>query len=89
MSKAGVRFDAVENSMSQDRFRSASAMADLLMPLDRLLGCGGDPRLSIDPASGLNGYGCQPFPCPGTLSFASSTATSISERAYDRARIAR
>jgi hypothetical protein len=75
--------------MSQDRFRSASAMADLFMPLDRLLGCGGDPRLSIDPASGLNGYGCQPFPCPATLSFASSTATSISERAYDRARIAR
>jgi hypothetical protein len=60
-----------------------------LLPLDRLLGCGGDPRLSIDPMSGVNGYGCQPFPCPGTLSFASSTATSISERAYDRARTAR
>jgi hypothetical protein len=64
-------------------------MAELFLPLDRLLGCGGDPRLGIDPASGLNGYGCRPFPCPDTLSFASSTATSISARAYERARIAR
>jgi hypothetical protein len=64
-------------------------MADLLMPLGRLLGCGGDPRLIINPVSGVNEYGCQPFPCPGTLSFASSTATSISERAYDRVSNAR
>ncbi len=59
-------------------------MTELFVPLDRLLSCGGDPRLSIDPTSGLNEYGCQPFPCPDTLSFASSTATSISERAYYR-----
>jgi hypothetical protein len=85
----GVRFDAAEDSMSQDRSRSAAAMAELFLPLDRLLGSGGDPRLGIDPDSGLNGYGCRPFPCPDTLSFASSTATSISQRAYDRADIAR
>ncbi len=64
-------------------------MAELFAPLDRLLGSGGDARLTINPASGLNEYGCQPFPCPDTLSFSSSTATSISERAYDRAREAR
>jgi hypothetical protein len=89
MLKAGVRFDAAEDPMSQDRSRSASAMADLFLPLDHLLGSGGDPRLTIDAASGVNGYGCRPFPCPDTLSFASSTATSISQRAHDRARIAR
>lgn len=64
-------------------------MAELFAPLDRLLGSGGDPRLTINPASGLNEYGCQPFPCPDTLSFSSSTATSISQRAYDRAHEAR
>ncbi|MGZ5837329.1 MAG: hypothetical protein ACXWJ5_14150 [Xanthobacteraceae bacterium] len=64
-------------------------MTELFVPLDHLLSCGGDTRLDIDPTSRLNAYGCQPFPCPGTLSFASSTATSISERAYDRAREAR
>ena len=64
-------------------------MAELFVPLDRLLVGGGDPRLTINPASGLNEYGCQPFPCPDTLSFSSSTATSISQRAYDRAREAR
>jgi hypothetical protein len=59
-------------------------MTELFVPLDRLLSCGGDARLDIDPTSHLNAYGCQPFPCPGTLSYASSTATSISQRAYDR-----
>jgi hypothetical protein len=64
-------------------------MTDMFLPLEHLLRCGGDPRLSIDPASGTNQYGCRPLPCPGTLSFASSTATSISGRAYDRANDAR
>ncbi len=64
-------------------------MAKLFAPLDKLLSGGGDPRLTINPASGFNEYGCQPFPCPDTLSFSSSTATSISQRAYDRARRAR
>ena len=64
-------------------------MAGLFAPLDRLLSGGGDPRLTLDPASGLNEYGCQPYPCPDTLSFSSSTATSISQRAYDRAQHAR
>jgi hypothetical protein len=64
-------------------------MAELFAPLDRLLTAGGDPRLTIQSASGLNEYGCQPSPCPETLSFSSSTATSISQRAFDRAQTAR
>ena len=78
-----------EKAISRDQSRSASTMAELFVPLDRLLSGGGDPRLTINPASGVNEYGCQPFPCPDTLSFSSSTATSISQRAYDRAREAR
>ena len=78
-----------EKAISREQSRSASTMAELFAPLDRLLSGGGDPRLTINPASGLNEYGCQPFPCPDTLSFSSSTATSISERAYDRVREAR
>ena len=83
------RLYSAEELVSQARPRSASAMTDLFVPLDRLLSCGGDARLSIDPASRVNEYGCQPFPCPDTLSFASSTATSISARAYDRVSNAR
>jgi hypothetical protein len=78
-----------EKAISSDQSRSATAMAELFAPLDRLLSGGGDPRLTINPATGLNEYGCQPFPSPDTLTFSSSTATSISERAYDRARAAR
>ena len=78
-----------EKAISREQSRSASAMAELFAPLDRLLSGGGDPRLTINPATGLNEYGCQPFPSPDTLTFSSSTATSISLRAYDRARAAR
>jgi hypothetical protein len=85
----GVRLQVAEKAISRDQSRSASTMAELFAPLDRLLSGGGDPRLTINPASGVNEYGCQPFPCPDTLSFSSSTATSISQRAYDRAREAR
>ena len=89
MLNGGVRLQLAEKAISPDRSSSASAMAGLFAPLDRLLSGGGDPRLTINPATGLNEYGCQPSPCPDVLSFSSSTATSISQRAYDRAERAR
>jgi hypothetical protein len=89
MLNGGLRFQVAENANLQDQSRSAATMAELFAPLDRLLSSGGDPRLTVNPASGFNEYGCQPFPCPDTLSFSSSTATSISQRAYDRAQNAR
>ncbi len=89
MLSGGLRFQVAEKANLRDQSHSAATMAELFAPLDRLLSSGGDPRLTINPASGLNEYGCQPFPCPDTLSFSSSTATSISQRAYDRAQSAR
>src|SRR5215470_20146939 len=64
-------------------------LSDLFMPLDDLLIRGGDSRLTLDPRSGLNEYGCAPFPSPQSLGFASSTASPISELAYQRAGLAR
>jgi hypothetical protein len=49
--------------------------------LGRLLMAGGDSRIQLKPTNNLNGYGCRPLPRPDVLSFASSTASSISERA--------
>ena len=88
MSDSGVRRHAA-GAVAFSRSLSSSTMAELFLPLDRLLGCGGDPRLDIDPVSGMNQYGCRPLPCPDAISLGSSTATSISERAYDRAGNAR
>jgi hypothetical protein len=64
-------------------------LRDLFSTLDDLLTCGGDPRLMLDPITRLNDYGCGPSPSPRAWSFASSTASTISERAYDRAGLAR
>ena len=83
-----VRSDLAEVPAVRHRAR-ASALNALFAPLDRLLGSGGDPRLDIDPVSATNGYGCGLSPCPNLLSLASSTATSISERAFAHAGRAR
>src|ERR1700739_3215902 len=71
-----------------ERGRSVGS-SDLFMPLDDLLVCGGDPRLALAAGCDLNEYGCGPFPSPDTICFASSTASPISERGYERAGLAR
>jgi len=47
-----------------------------------LLTGGGDQRIALDETTGLNRYGCAPFPDPGALAFGSSTASVISVRAF-------
>lgn len=64
------------------RLRINDPLRVLSAPLEGLLASGGDTRLSLDPATALNGYGCRPFPRPEAFTFASSTATSVSSRAY-------
>lgn len=63
----------------------------LLGTADELMETGGDIRLARDPQTGLNGYGCSHRPRPWAITFASSTASSSSERGYiaaDKARLA-
>lgn len=55
----------------------------LAVPTEALLMSGGDVRLNIDPKHLLNVYGCRPFPRPEAYTFASSTATSISNIVFD------
>lgn len=53
--------------------------------LDAALVSGGDDRLKIDVHSGMNGYGCTPFPRPDQISLSSTTASTISAPAYNAA----
>src|SRR5258708_36386655 len=69
-SSAMLRLNAADEPISRDRPRCVSAMTELFVPLDRLLGSGGDPPLSLDPLSRANGYGSWPVPCPRPPSFA-------------------
>jgi hypothetical protein len=91
MSNARPRLQAAGELGRQDfgQEQPRSQLRDLFAPLDRLLISGGDARLVLDRVSGRNSYGCQPSPAPDVLSFSSSTASSISQRAYDRAAEAR
>ena len=47
-----------------------------------LLTSGGDGRIQLDEATGLNPYGCRPFPDETARAFGSSTASVISTNAY-------
>lgn len=62
---------------------------NLLGPTEWLMEQGGDARLGVDPFTGLNGYGCSHRPRPWAVTFASSTASSCSERGYLGAEAAR
>ncbi len=66
-----------------------AAVWSLLGPAEYLMGKGGDGRLMLDPETGLNAYGCSPRPRPWAVTFASSTASSISERGYAAAETVR
>jgi hypothetical protein len=58
------------------------AVWPLLGTTEALMETGGDIRLETDPRSALNGYGCSHRPRPWAVTFASSTASSSSERGY-------
>src|SRR5215472_5044619 len=47
-----------------------------------LLTHGGDTRITLDPARGLNKYGCAPLPDPDLATFGSSTASTLSSTGY-------
>ncbi|QIO32892.1 hypothetical protein [Bradyrhizobium sp. 1(2017)] len=68
---------------------SRYGLRDLFTPLDTLLVSGGDPRLTLDASNRVNAYGCAASPEPAVWNFASSTASTISQAAYDRAALAR
>lgn len=59
-------------------------LENLAKPTEYLFMSGGDLRLNIDEYELLNKYGCRPFPRPEAFTFASSTATSVSNFAFDR-----
>jgi hypothetical protein len=70
---------APATSAEIDKIRAAWS---LLGTAESLMETGGDIRLETDPRSALNGYGCSHRPRPWAITFASSTASSSSERGY-------
>ncbi len=63
-------------------------MLAALRPLEALLASGGDGRLTLNSQDRRNSYGCTLYPRPALLDFGSSTASSISPRAYGRVQAA-
>jgi hypothetical protein len=91
MSRAGRRLDVAAQfpGLDQSWRRPKPGLRDLMDPLEHLLISGGDARLAINPETSCNEYGCRPLPSSAPAGFSSSTATSISARAYESAGRAR
>jgi hypothetical protein len=75
---AGNRYRPAQPPQGEEPGQAEGRASDIL---NEWLVAGGDSRLRVNPATQLSDYGCQAFPRPA-LSFASSTASSISERGY-------
>ena len=72
----GDDFEVTERSLDP------ASLGELSLPAECLLVAGGDSRLIIDPATGLNRYGTVPRPRPEAVHFSSSTASSISDYGF-------
>jgi hypothetical protein len=70
-------------SSSISRPGLAGPAGSALDSLSSLLIAGGDERLHLDPATGLNRYGCAPFPREGAVELGSCTISSISPLALE------
>ncbi|MGJ8550822.1 hypothetical protein [Winogradskyella wichelsiae] len=77
-------FHEIDNSEKEFEDSWRPIVANLAKPTEYLLMSGGDLRLNIDEVALLNKYGCRPFPRPEAFTFASSTATSVSNFAFDK-----
>ena len=62
----------------QRRLEPSDLGLEALSGVEQLLAEGGDQRILLDPASGLNRYQCAPRPDPELAAFGSSTASTIS-----------
>jgi len=83
-----VALTAAGDDSQEDAGTLASALervGALVLPVEVLLTLGGDGRLRLDRELRLNKYGCSPMPRPEAVTFASCTATSVSDLAFHRA----
>ena len=83
-SKELQNFHGLDNSNKIVKESWKPILENLAKPTEYLLMSGGDLRLNIDDIDLLNKYGCRPFPRPEAFTFASSTATSVSNFAFDK-----
>ncbi len=77
------KFRPSQNKKSPLSKEWADIISLLAIPTESLLMSGGDVRLNVEDKHLLNVYGCRPFPRPLAFTFASSTATSVSNIAFD------
>lgn len=77
-------FHGLKNSNHELKESWKPIVENLAKPTEYLLMSGGDLRLNIDEIHLLNKYGCRPFPRPDAFTFASSTASSVSNFAFDK-----
>lgn len=57
-------------------------LEEVALSSEAMILTGGDPRIALDMQSATTGYGSSPRPVPGEISFASSTASSMTQTGF-------
>lgn len=57
-------------------------LEEVALSTEAMILTGGDPRIALNRQSATNGYGSSPRPVPGEISFASSTASSMTQTGF-------
>ncbi len=77
------------DTLSDHDVACIEALWPITIPTECLLASGGDERLLLNGQTGLNRYGCAPWPRQGVVTFGSCTASSLSADAFAAAELAR
>ncbi len=77
-----LRSARVSTTLRVDAVNLFARTMELAVPVEHLITNGGDARIKPDPRTGRNGYGSSARPVIREIGFASSTATCVSDAAY-------
>ena len=75
-------FEPAADFLDGESLAQVQRLWTLAIATEQLLVQGGDDRLTLDPVTGLNRYGCAPRPRTDVVAFGSCTASSISARGF-------
>lgn len=82
LEQADIEAIAASPVLRSEAVNLLAGLGEVMLSTEAMILAGGDPRIALDPRTGTNGYGAAPRPIAGEISFASSTASSMTAAGF-------